>query len=62
MGRMVINMDIIKHNSKAWDGEVKAGNIWTKPVTSEIIEDAKKGNGVSTLLQLRKFQGNGLET
>ncbi|MBS5825076.1 MAG: class I SAM-dependent methyltransferase [Clostridium argentinense] len=36
-------MDIIKHNSKAWDGEVKAGNIWTKPVTSEIIEDAKKG-------------------
>jgi ubiquinone/menaquinone biosynthesis C-methylase UbiE len=36
-------MDIIKHNSKAWDGQVKAGNMWTKPVSSEIIEDARKG-------------------
>jgi len=36
-------MDIIKHNSKAWDGQVKAGNMWTKPVSSEIIEDARRG-------------------
>lgn len=36
-------MDIKKHNSKAWDGQVKAGNMWTKPVSSEIIEDARRG-------------------
>lgn len=36
-------MDILKHNSMAWDNEVKLGNKWTVPVTQTEIEDAKKG-------------------
>ncbi len=36
-------MDILKHNEKAWDAEVEKGNEWTKPVSSEDIEKAKKG-------------------
>ena len=36
-------MDYVKHNSNAWDNEVKEGNQWTKEVSKEIIERAKKG-------------------
>ncbi|MGD9677625.1 MAG: class I SAM-dependent methyltransferase [Vulcanibacillus sp.] len=36
-------MDYVKYNSKAWDNEVKIGNEWTKPVSSETIEAAKNG-------------------
>lgn len=36
-------MDILKHNREAWKKEVKKGNIWTKPVNSNAIEDARKG-------------------
>ncbi|WP_042274825.1 class I SAM-dependent methyltransferase [[Clostridium] dakarense] len=41
-------MDILKHNSIAWDNEVKNKNKWTIPVTSEEVENAK--NGEYTLL------------
>lgn len=36
-------MDIYKHNSLAWDNEVKCGNPWTKPVSVKEIELARKG-------------------
>lgn len=36
-------MDILKHNSIAWDNEVKNKNKWTIPVTSEEVENAKNG-------------------
>lgn len=36
-------MDILKHNSIAWDNEVKNKNQWTIPVTSKEVNDAKKG-------------------
>lgn len=36
-------MDIRKHNELAWDNEVKIGNKWTIPVTSDDIELAKQG-------------------
>jgi SAM-dependent methyltransferase len=36
-------MDIINHNSNAWDKKVENGSTWTKVVSSEIIEKAKKG-------------------
>ena len=36
-------MDIINHNSSAWDKKVESGSEWTKAVSSEIIEKAKKG-------------------
>lgn len=36
-------MDILKHNSIAWDNEVKLENKWTVPVSKEEIEDARKG-------------------
>ena len=37
-------MDVLKHNRKAWDAEVEKGNEWTKPVSSEEIERARKGD------------------
>ena len=36
-------MDIIRYNSRAWDSEVAKGNPWTRPVTPEVIEQARKG-------------------
>jgi len=36
-------MDIIKYNKVAWNHEVKRGNKWTVPVSSEIVQQARKG-------------------
>lgn len=36
-------MDIRKHNEKAWDNEVKSGNKWTVPVSSEEVDLARHG-------------------
>ena len=37
-------MNVIEHNSKAWDKEVSSGeNPWTKAVSGEIIEKARNG-------------------
>ena len=37
-------IDIIKHNSAAWDREVEAASRWTKPVSTDIIERARLGD------------------
>lgn len=36
-------MNIIQHNRKAWDKKVETGSMYTKPVTSEMIEKSKLG-------------------
>ncbi|MFG6120171.1 class I SAM-dependent methyltransferase [Thalassobacillus sp. B23F22_16] len=36
-------MKLVKHNQKAWDKKVEEGVVYTKPVSSEIIEKAKAG-------------------
>jgi len=36
--------EYVKHNQHAWDMQVEKGNQWTIPVSSEIINQAKKGN------------------
>lgn len=36
-------MDYIKKNSIAWNNHVNNGYVWTIPVSSEIIEKAKRG-------------------
>lgn len=37
-------MNIIEHNSKAWDKEVSSGeNPWTQAISSEVIEKARNG-------------------
>lgn len=36
-------MDYVKFNSQKWDKLVEDGNVWTKPVTAEQIQDAKNG-------------------
>jgi SAM-dependent methyltransferase len=36
--------DYIKHNQHAWDMQVRKGNQWTIPVSSEIITRARRGN------------------
>lgn len=38
-----VYMDILKYNRDAWDNEVKIGNKWTIPVSSEEVEKARKG-------------------
>lgn len=37
------NEDILKYNREAWDKQVRSGNIWTVPVTSDQVNLARKG-------------------
>lgn len=37
-------MDIRKYNKEAWDAQVRRGNRWTVPVSSEEIERARNGD------------------
>lgn len=36
-------MDLLQYNREAWDREVSKRNVWTVPVTSEQISQARKG-------------------
>ena len=36
-------MDLLKYNRWAWDEQVSRGNKWTRPVSHEEIESARKG-------------------
>ncbi len=36
--------DVIRHNSQAWDKFAKAECDWSKPVSQEIISNAKQGS------------------
>jgi len=36
-------MDILEHQSRAWDAEVGRGSEWTRPVGPEVIEAARRG-------------------
>jgi SAM-dependent methyltransferase len=36
-------MDILEHQSRAWDAEVERGSEWTRPVGPEVIEAARRG-------------------
>jgi len=40
---MGIPLDFAVHNIEAWEKEAQNGNKWTVPVSSEVIEQAKKG-------------------
>jgi len=37
-------MEIIDHNKRSWEEKVKQGNPWTVPVSSEVIQRAKRGD------------------
>jgi SAM-dependent methyltransferase len=37
-------IDVIKHNSAAWDREVEQASDWTTPVSTEIVERARRGD------------------
>lgn len=37
-------MDYIKNNSDLWDKHVEDGYVWSRPVSGEVIENAKNGN------------------
>ena len=39
-----ISTDIINHNSLVWDKFALAEADWSKPVSQEVIEQAKLGN------------------
>ena len=42
---MVNRMNIVKYNQAAWNHQVESGtNPWTKPVSPEVIAEARKGN------------------
>ncbi|MEM9005844.1 MAG: hypothetical protein AAGE59_20260 [Cyanobacteria bacterium P01_F01_bin.86] len=36
-------MDTVAHNRTAWNKQAKAGNRWSIPVTSEVIQAARQG-------------------
>jgi SAM-dependent methyltransferase len=36
-------MDVREHNRRAWDRQVGLGNVWTRPVGTEVIEEARQG-------------------
>ncbi len=36
-------MDVREYNRRAWDLEVERGNIWTVPVSAEVIAAARRG-------------------
>ncbi|MBI9049353.1 MAG: class I SAM-dependent methyltransferase [Anaerolineaceae bacterium] len=36
-------IDLVAHNRDAWNHEVENGNEWTKPVSSQVIADARIG-------------------
>ncbi len=38
-----MSQEILRHNKHAWDRQVKQGNQWTIPVTTEQIEQARQG-------------------
>jgi SAM-dependent methyltransferase len=50
---MSVDTDIRTYNREAWDLEVERGNPWTKPVTAEVIAQARAGDW-SVLLTERK--------
>ena len=52
-------MDLLKLNREAWNSEVRKGNEWTRPVSPEVIADAKWGNGVCFLPPLNRCQLSG---
>lgn len=37
-------MDIVAHNRSAWGREVARGNVWTRPVSPDVIERARRGH------------------
>ena len=37
-------MDVTQHNREAWDRQVAQGNMWTRPVSAEVIEQARRGS------------------
>jgi SAM-dependent methyltransferase len=37
-------MNIQQYNSEAWDRQVEGGSDWTRPVSPEVIAEARKGN------------------
>lgn len=39
-----MNMDIVKHNSAAWDKEARDGCEWSQPMSAERIERARLGD------------------
>ncbi len=37
-------MDIRSYNRDAWDKQVEQGNVWTQPVSPEVIANARRGD------------------
>jgi len=46
-------MDVREHNRRAWDQQVERGNVWTRPVTREQTEAARRGEWSVLLTETR---------
>ncbi|MET0645689.1 MAG: SAM-dependent methyltransferase, partial [Pyrinomonadaceae bacterium] len=51
-------MNLLEHQSRAWDREVERGNEWTRPVGPEVIAEARRGRW-AVLLTEQKFVPRG---
>jgi SAM-dependent methyltransferase len=50
-------MDLLKHNREAWNRQVAEGNIWTRPVDTKQVEEAKRGNWNLVLTPTKSVPG-----
>ena len=46
-------MDIVAYNRQAWTKEAETNNIWTIPVSSEVVERAKQGDYAIVLTPIK---------
>ena len=47
-------MDVVKYNREAWDKQVRSENEWTRPVSSDEIAQARKGDWAIVLTPEKK--------
>ncbi len=51
-------MDYVKFNSEAWDKKAESGNVWSTPVSSEVIQEARKGKWDIVLTPIKTVPKN----
>jgi SAM-dependent methyltransferase len=50
---MAIETDAVSYNREAWDRQVAADNMWTRPVGPDVVEAAREGDWNVVLISLR---------
>ena len=51
-------MDYVKENSKIWDQRSESNDIWSVPVTSDMVKEAREGNWQIVLTPTKPVPAN----